>query len=282
MQTAVILGAGQLGRYLGRLLDPARIRLLAWGDNDRHKHDPGGEIPVLAVAQALALAPAVVWIAVTGADRIAALQQQVQEAGCTARVTVAAEWLADLNLRTALLGRLAKRLEAGRVAGAVAELGVYRGEFAVCLSRIFPQRRLYLFDTFTGFSPSDLRTEQALQYSQARAGDFSDTAAELVRARLPYPQQAVIRAGHFPETAAGLQETFALVSLDADLYEPTLAGLEYFYPRLNRGGILLLHDYDSGQFCGVRAALQAYEKRCGPLLRLPLGDCHGSEIIIKD
>jgi len=33
--------------------------------------------------------------------------------------------------------------------------------------------------------------------------------------------------------------------MDADLHNPTRAGLEFFYPRLSEGGIILIHDYNS-------------------------------------
>jgi len=32
--------------------------------------------------------------------------------------------------------------------------------------------------------------------------------------------------------------------MDADLYNPTKAGLEFFYPRLSPGGVILVHDYN--------------------------------------
>ncbi len=74
---------------------------------------------------------------------------------------------------------------------------------------------------------------------------------------------------------------YALVSLDADLYGPTLEGLRYFYSRLSHGGIILLHDYHNTRFCGVRAAADAYENETGRLLMLPVADLHGSVMIVK-
>jgi hypothetical protein len=50
---------------------------------------------------------------------------------------------------------------------------------------------------------------------------------------------AIILKGYFPETARGLEnERFAFVMLDVDNYEASLAGLEFFYPRLNHGGYM--------------------------------------------
>jgi len=56
----------------------------------------------------------------------------------------------------------------------------------------------------------------------------------------------IIRKGYFPETAKGLEsEMFSFVMLDLDLYKPTLAGLEFFYPRVKAGGYIFAHDYNS-------------------------------------
>ena len=90
-----------------------------------------------------------------------------------------------------------------------------------------------------------------------------------------------MRRGYFPETAEGLEETFALVSLDADLYAPTLAGLRWFYPRMARGGMILLHDYNSSQFDGVRRAVKEYEDEAERLALVPLCDLHGTAVIVK-
>ena len=56
--------------------------------------------------------------------------------------------------------------------------------------------------------------------------------------------------------------------------------LLYFYPRMVRGGVLLLHDYENARFSGVQAAVEAYEQKHGPLLLLPVGDLHGSAMVI--
>ena len=79
---------------------------------------------------------------------------------------------------------------------------------------------------------------------------------------------------------------FAFVSLDPDLYDPAMAGLEFFYPRLNEGGILIVHDYNNTQYRGVHQAVKEYEQKLiadgeKPLKLVPLGDLHGSCVIIK-
>ena len=160
------------------------------------------------------------------------------------------------------------------VPGAAAELGVFRGEFAAAMNALLPERRLYLFDTFAGFDPEENAPE-------GLAAAHENASAETVLQRLPHAENAVVRAGLFPETAAGLEdETFALVSLDADLEESTLAGLRWFAPRMAPGGYLLLHDWNHPGLPGVRAAVERYETETGQRLRgVPVCDITGSFII---
>jgi len=157
------------------------------------------------------------------------------------------------------------------VPGAMAELGVFRGEFAAAMNALQPERTLYLFDTFEGFDPAEPAPEGLAAAHEA-------ASAEAVLRRLPHAENAVIRAGLFPETTAGLEgETFALVSLDADLEESTLAGLRWFVPRMESGGYLLLHDWNHPGLPGVRAAARRYEAETGTRLRgVPLCDVTGT------
>lgn len=112
--------------------------------------------------------------------------------------------------------------------------------------------------------------------------DFGNTREADVLARMPFEEKVVIRKGFFPETAQGLEkERYAVVSLDVDLYAPTFAGLEYFYPKLNEGGAIVLHDYNSLRFDGVRRAVADYERKYGRLDLIPLSDLHGTAIIVK-
>ena len=167
-------------------------------------------------------------------------------------------------------------LRLGAVPGAAAELGVYRGSFARWINELLPERALYLFDTFAGFDEHEAAGEGA-GFTEAH----KNTSAERVRALLPHPEKAVIRRGLFPQTAEGLEgERFALVSLDTDLEESTLAGLRFFLPRMSGGGCLLLHDYNAPGLPGVRRALERYEAEHGRLAAVPLCDVNGTLVIV--
>ena len=100
---------------------------------------------------------------------------------------------------------------------------------------------------------------------RAKAGDFSDTSEALVLGKMICPEQVTLRKGYFPDSlcAEDMERSYALVSLDADLYQPTMAGLAYFYPRLSPGGYMILDDYNSPQFPGAGQAVREFCAREG-------------------
>lgn len=138
-----------------------------------------------------------------------------------------------------------EHLKKNNVNGAFAEVGVYKGKTARIMHLCDPERELHLFDTFDGFPGQDLVNEKgkAATYTQHH---FSDTSKEKVIAYLGERPNIHFHEGYFPDTAEPLkEEKFAFVNLDADLHKPTLTGLEFFYPRLSPGGIIMVHDYNS-------------------------------------
>jgi len=167
--------------------------------------------------------------------------------------------------------------ELADVPGAAAELGVYRGGFARCMNLLLPERTLYLFDTFEGFDETEAKGE-ATGFVQAHC----NTGAERVLRLMPHPEKVIVKQGLFPASLGGLEDRFALVSLDVDLEESTLAGLRWFYPRLNPGGYLLLHDYNSPRLPGVKRALRRYEQENGRRIpTVPLCDVNGTIVLCK-
>ena len=120
---------------------------------------------------------------------------------------------------------------------AVAELGVYKGEFAKEINRIFPESKLYLFDTFEGFSEVDAVSERQRGYTDNnQTGYFSDTSVQQVLNKMSFPNKCIVKKGFFPDTAEEIDENFVFVNIDVDLYEPILSGLRWFYPRMVSGG----------------------------------------------
>ena len=181
--------------------------------------------------------------------------------------------LSNDYVRLATLELLCRRL--AEVPGAAAELGVYRGFFARCFNLSLPERKLYLFDSFEGFG-------EETQASESFQAAHRNTAIDKVLSIMPHPEQITVKPGFFPASLDGLEERFCLVSLDVDFYQTTLEGLRYFWPRLETGGYLMLHDWGSPKLSGVAQALTDYEKELGCRIpAIPLCDIGGSLVLCK-
>lgn len=159
------------------------------------------------------------------------------------------------------------------ISGCVAEAGVFQGEFASVINMSFPDRKLYLFDTFEGFDQRDIVFEERNQYSDAKAGYLNITSETFVLNKMLYPENIIVKKGYFPETAKGISDKFCYVNLDMDLYKPTLEGLRLFYPLMVKGGIITIHDYFSQGFEGVKEALQEFmDEASDDIIPFPIGD----------
>ncbi|MDQ6612332.1 MAG: TylF/MycF family methyltransferase [Gemmatimonadota bacterium] len=173
-----------------------------------------------------------------------------------------------------------KQLMAENIPGEFAELGVWRGNTAAVLAHYATasNRKAYFFDTYAGFDARDLK---GLDKRTNR--HFINTSLKMVQkvigddgASCEYVQ------GFFPDSIQPHHRAcaFAAVSLDCDLYEPTKAGLEFFYPRLSHGGMFFLHDYSSGHWPGAKLAIDEFCKSTGEFLVL-MPDKSGSAFFRK-
>jgi len=183
-------------------------------------------------------------------------------------------------VRLSSLELTAAEIYNNHIEGNIAELGVFRGDFAKVLNEIFFDRKLYLFDTFEGFNEQDLVTERNNFFSESATSDFSNTSVDFVLSRMKYPQNCIVKKGYFPDTVCDLNEQFSFVSIDTDLFNPIYSGLQYFYPRLKKGGYIFIHDYNNFRFKGAKEAIQKYCSE-NVISIFPLSDISGSAVIIK-
>ncbi len=185
------------------------------------------------------------------------------------------------TVRRDMIVLLLRELVARKVQGDMAELGVYRGISARLIHHYLPERKLYLFDTFTGFDERDVKAELAATGSQTDGSAFSQTGVKNALANIaPLNANIEVFPGFFPESAPAFlaEKKFAFVHLDADLHGPIRAGLDFFYDKVVPGGFILVHDYNS--WLGARKAVTEFfrDKRETPI---PMPDKSGSALILK-
>jgi O-methyltransferase len=163
-------------------------------------------------------------------------------------------------------------LTKNQIPGAIVECGVWRGGSSMAaaltlLQEHDPSRRLYLFDTFTGMTAPtdrDISNDGSLAKDQFPKDHASWCAASLddVKRNMyatAYPNDLIkFIVGPVEETitTSSAPNQIALLRLDTDWYESTRHEMIHLFPRLSKGGILILDDY--GHWQGARTAVDEY------------------------
>jgi O-methyltransferase len=174
--------------------------------------------------------------------------------------------------------------------GAFAECGVWLGGSVVAMALTLQDvgvadRPIHLYDTFegmtaptehdtSGFNPSalELREQAEREGGRSQPEFFDENTFNEQRVR-----DNVLSTGYPPELfhfvkgpveetlPAQAPERFALLRLDTDWYESTRHELVHLYPRLTRGGVLIIDDY--GHWEGAKRAVDEYfSSEAAPLL----------------
>ncbi len=153
-----------------------------------------------------------------------------------------------------------------KIPGDLAEVGVFQGRSARLICEAKGDRELHLFDTFEGL-PRPGEHDDSFQEGQYAC------SLDAVREYLHSHSGVRFYKGYFPATAGPASQcSFSFVHLDVDLWESTHSALEFFYPRMNSGGVILSHDYV--QFPGVRKAFdEFFENKPEPVLELGGNQC---------
>ena len=127
------------------------------------------------------------------------------------------------------------------IEGDCLEAGVYEGGSAKEIRKyMHPDKKLYLYDTFEGFKDDDS------EWTKRFKKDYGMEEIE----------NTEIIKGYFPDSAK--DGIFSFVHLDMDTYESTRRGLAFAYPRMAKGGIILIHDYLNLELA-VKEACEGYD-----------------------
>jgi O-methyltransferase len=156
--------------------------------------------------------------------------------------------------------------------GDYAEVGSYKGGSTKMICEAKQEAKvLHAFDAFERGIPFSSEVD-----SRFLAGMFKSSYRQFMQRLSPYKNVRVYR-GIFPDSAAPVEKRkFSFVHLDVDVYQTTLASLDFFYPRLTRGGIIISHDYPSA--AGVKKAFTEFlSDKPEPIMQLPMSQC----LIIK-
>lgn len=164
------------------------------------------------------------------------------------------------------------------IGGDIVECGVWKGGSSMVAALTMKKlrdmkRKIYLYDTYAGMSePTNLDVPTTgissvrdiwLRNQSNGVNLWCYSSLNEVKANLystGYPiNKLVFVAGDVEQTIPKVMpKKISLLRLDTDWYKSTHHELKYLFPRLSRGGVLIIDDY--GHWKGARLAVDKYIK----------------------
>ncbi len=162
------------------------------------------------------------------------------------------------------------------IEGEVVECGVWKGGSSMAAAEVLltmgdTSRDLFLFDTFEGMSlptENDVDVAGVTAESLLKESDRQVEESVWCRATLDVVKAALGSTGYPVEKTHFIKgmveqtiphaapEKIAILRLDTDWYVSTKHEMEHLFPRLSKGGILIIDDY--GHWQGARKAVDEY------------------------
>lgn len=149
--------------------------------------------------------------------------------------------------------------------GDIVEFGCYAGTTSVFIRRVLnhhapdQDRTFHVYDSFQGL-PAKAKQDESAGGVDFQVGRLAVPKRELLRqfqrAGLTPP---VIHKGWFNElTDKDVPEHIAFAFLDGDFYESIIDSLRLVYPRMTKGGIIAIDDYQREALPGVTSAVRDF------------------------
>jgi hypothetical protein len=165
--------------------------------------------------------------------------------------------------------------------GAIVECGVFKG---ASLARFAGFRELFGgasahkvigFDTFGPFPETEHQDDMKYRDNFVQhAGDQSISKEQMIEVlkQKRCEQNVDLAEGDITQTVPQYVKDnphlkIALLNLDTDIYEPAVTILEHLWPRIVKGGVLILDDY--GTFPGETQAVDEYFKGKADIKKFP-------------
>ena len=149
-----------------------------------------------------------------------------------------------------------------KVRGDFVEMGCYKGDTSLLLAEVLrgTEKKLWIYDSFEGL-PEKKNEDKSVLGTLFKKGELAVTKREVkerfLRAGLPVP---VIKKGWFCDlNEDDLPGKIAFAFLDGDFYESIKDSLKLVLPKMNRGGIIMIHDYTNPALPGVKKAVDEFK-----------------------
>ncbi len=147
-------------------------------------------------------------------------------------------------------------LSVADVPGAMADVGAYKGAASIIMQRMCPEKELHAFDTWEGVLEDDPLCHHKPGEWKAEFHEFLENVGG--------GEDVNASKGVFPRSADGLEDKrFSFVFIDVDVYGGTKAALEWFWPRMVKGGKIVIDDTPGWNPCAgcEKAVLEFFPQR---------------------
>ena len=154
-----------------------------------------------------------------------------------------------------------------KIPGCIIECGVFKGasliRFATFLKLLKSNKKIIAFDTFGKHTTTKISSDHKRRKILLSHGKEAISEKQLMNIlkRKGLEKNIQLIKGDITETVPNYLKLnpklkISLLNLDVDFYEPSMSILENFYPKLSKGGILMLDDY--GVWDGETMAVDEY------------------------
>ena len=153
------------------------------------------------------------------------------------------------------------------VPGDFVECGCWRGlsaiQIAAAIRRSGTPHSFLIFDSFEGLSEFREEDKAGPSYVAERELEVRKTfvaGESIVRSNLEeFADFCEYYAGWIPARFEEMKDRrFSFVHVDVDLHDPTRDCLDFFWPRLAVGGVLLIDDYGHSSYPGSQIAVDTF------------------------
>ncbi|RJR14725.1 methyltransferase [Candidatus Microgenomates bacterium] len=167
-----------------------------------------------------------------------------------------------------------------KIPGVIIEVGVWRGGSGTLIAQRARERKIhtkiYLCDTFCGIVKAGKKD------NYYRGGEYADTSQNAVERLLRrfHLRDVCVLQGIFPdETGKYITEKkVRLCHIDVDVYESTKDILNWVWPKLSLGGMVIFDDYGFQACEGVTTLVNEQRQKKD---RLIIHNLNGHAIMVK-
>lgn len=180
-----------------------------------------------------------------------------------------------------------------KIAGDIVECGVWKGGSIMAITKTLLElksydKELYLFDTFEGMpkpTEFDVSYKDKLAIKEFEDQKIDNNSSDWLRIELDEVKKNVFSTGYNKEKFHFIKgkvedtipknspETISILRLDTDWYDSTRHELIHLFPRLVRGGVVIIDDY--GFWRGAKKAVDEYFEENNILILLNRIDTTG-------